>query len=81
MSRIFGQAIRRASLPAWRLSPQSVRRYRPVSFEDVQKNEAAYEAQVREAEDEGSKLGFPRAAVFRQPVIWGDHDQFEHGRS
>ena len=53
----------------------------PVSFEDVRKNDVAYEAQIQEAEEELSKLGYPRAAVFRQPVIWGDHDQFEHGMS
>ena len=45
--------------------------YHPISTEEVLRENAAYEARINEAEDALSRRGFPRTAIFRQPVVWG----------
>lgn len=55
------------------------RAYRAVTAAEVQKQDEEYESQIREVEDIVAAAGFPKLSLFRQPVIWGDHDQFQHG--
>ena len=52
--------------------------YHPISTEEVLRENAAYEARINEAEEALSRRGFPRTAIFRQPVVWGEHDQYQH---
>lgn len=56
-----------------------MRAYHRISMDELRQEKDAYEAKVREAEEEVAQLGFLREAIFRQPVVWGDHDQFQHG--
>ena len=57
---------------------RGVRMYHPISTEEVLRENAAYEARINEAEEALSRRGFPRTAIFRQPVVWGEHDQYQH---
>lgn len=48
------------------------------SMETIRGLQKEREAQIEEAELEVAKLGFPQQGIFRQELIWGDHDQFQH---
>lgn len=55
--------------------------YRIVAKEDIQKENEAHEARVKQAEAAIERMGFHPLSISRQEVVWGEHDQFRHGRS
>lgn len=53
-------------------------RYAVPSIAEVRAKENQIEQSIQEAADEVAKLGYPRAGVYAQKVVWGEHDQFRH---
>lgn len=54
----------------------SARALPPLS--DFRARQSEREAQIQEAEAELAALGYPQPAIYRQTLVWSDHDQFRH---
>ncbi|WFD18075.1 hypothetical protein MCAP1_000287 [Malassezia caprae] len=52
--------------------------YRIVAQEEIQKEEDAHEARVKQGVDALEGMGFNRLSITRQEVVWAEHDQYRH---
>ncbi|WFD29392.1 hypothetical protein MSPP1_000401 [Malassezia sp. CBS 17886] len=73
---VRGSSIARAAVVPVRLA--HTRHYTAPSQAELEEERDAFEEKVRDGERDVVRMGFPWQNIFRQNVVWGDHDQFQH---